>query len=901
MSSVAVAAILFAAAGASGVGDDPFSRASDVFHFSFTTAKDDREFDHQPDDWTRRRGAGFPTYVKAVIDDKLGRGGGGSLRFDVNGGAAIYYSPPQRVDALHAYVFEGFIRTQRLRHDAALISLSFLNHRRQRVQRVFSTAVSGTHKDWVRVRMGPVFPHADVKFVVVGCHLVNGRRKDLTGRVWFDDLRLGRIPQLSLVRDIASHFKTPDSPIEVTAKIGGLDRGHKYRVRMALVDHADKVLKSDVRPLSTRPEPGTATDGEDGGWDKPTTEHWNIPPQTNGFYRVKVALQRDNEVIIEKELSFAVAPPFQSAGEGVFGWTIERPSGDLRLKDLLEVIDRSGINWMKYSLWRSVADSQPHPANEVAEFFHSLSNRRIKVGAILDDPPANVRAKFPQKWTGVREIFTMPKTVWWPAVEPTIARFSASVRHWQIGSATDQGFTNQSDLPKTVNLLKTEFDTLARDIRVGIPWNAKTPLPLRRRLPHAFLTFVDTQPADSQALEKLLTTTKGSGLPRWISIQPLPRGKATAEARAADLVKRLVLAKANRAEAIFAFRVFDPKFGLLHADGSPTALYLPWRTAVEALRGADYLGSLALANGSRNFVFDRNGEGIVVLWNPQPTTEEVCGDEAEATVTDVWGRSAEVVSGNGKDGQLVKVRSLPTIVRGCSGPVLRWKLSTQLEVKNFESRSGSQNQALLFENAFPQGINGKVTLVPPRGWLVHPRTWRIRAAAGEKIRLPMTVKVPANVSQGTVPVKVEFQINAVKVHRFVVRRQFRVVMGDMAIEVVDRKLPDGRLEIRQTITNNTRPEEILNFRCTLLAPGVRRQRRTVIKLGRGKDRRVYYLPNAEALRGESLWVRAEQIDGNRVLNLRWKALETRRAPKKKPKQQPKITPTTPPPGESAGQ
>lgn len=106
-----------------------------VITYSFET-KEDRDFDDQPDDWSRRKGPGYPRYVDVSIDRNFGHLGQQSLHFKVNGGHATVYSPPEKIDSDHAYVFRGFIKTQRLKNDAALISLSFLDHKRQRVQKL---------------------------------------------------------------------------------------------------------------------------------------------------------------------------------------------------------------------------------------------------------------------------------------------------------------------------------------------------------------------------------------------------------------------------------------------------------------------------------------------------------------------------------------------------------------------------------------------------------------------------------------------------------------------------------------------------------------------------------------------------------------------------------------------
>jgi hypothetical protein len=49
--------------------------------------------------------------------------------------------------------------------------------------------------------------------------------------------------------------------------------------------------------------------------------------------------------------------------------------------------------------------------------------------------------------------------------------------------------------------------------------------------------------------------------------------------------------------------------------------------------------------------------------------------------------------------------------------------------------------------------------------------------------------------------------------------------------------------------------------------------RIVTKLGNGRDTQVYTLPGADSLKGQELQLRAQQIGGQRILNLRWKVGE----------------------------
>ncbi|HTN00329.1 MAG TPA: hypothetical protein VL132_00535, partial [Planctomycetaceae bacterium] len=118
-------------------GAPEFSRAADIQDYTFER-KDDQDLDRQPDDWTRRRGEGFPLYVKSEIDRGVGHNSEQSLKFEANGGAAAYYSPLIRIDPRYTLVLEGYIRTDGLADTAGMVSVSLLDNKRQRVSRHLS-------------------------------------------------------------------------------------------------------------------------------------------------------------------------------------------------------------------------------------------------------------------------------------------------------------------------------------------------------------------------------------------------------------------------------------------------------------------------------------------------------------------------------------------------------------------------------------------------------------------------------------------------------------------------------------------------------------------------------------------------------------------------------------------
>ncbi len=867
--------------------DDPFTGAIQVFRFSFETNQD-LDYDRRPDDWIRRIGRDFPHYIPVEIDREQGKDGGQSLYFEANGGPAILYSPVWRVDPLHAYVFQGYVKTQKLQNDAAVISLSFLNHKRQRIQRFLTRPVSGTFQDWQQVRIGPISPHPDVRFVVVGCHLVNGASADIEGGAWFDDLWMGRLPQLELVSNFRTQFVEPGSPVKVETRLSGLDAlppvlfpafpplglpvpaavpvQPAYRLDLRMIDSRGRVR--DERSVEL-PVHAAEWESQATGAPQPHTVSWDLAPQDYGIYRVQASLWRDDVVIFQKQATFAVLDLVDHRLDGEFGWSFPHGTGDLGLKDLVDVALQGGINWLKHPVWSSVYSGNSDRSAAISQFFDLLTLRRIQPVGLLNDPPTDLRRKFAPNWTGVSEVFSQSPDFWSPSVDPVLAKYSSTVQYWQLGDDRDGSFVGIAELPETLASIKRQFDRIGRDTRIGVHWDSGTKLPDDKGLSRTFLSIGQSEKRSQISFQGNQPKTAYS---RWVLLKPLAKSKYSAEERGADLVKRMVAAKMNRADAIFAQDVLDKERGLLNPDGSPTLLFLPWRTTALALQGASYLGSFPLAGGSRNFLFQRDGRKDVVMfvWNDQPVTETIyLGAETEVTAINLWGEQTHLAVNPNTGQQELKVGPTPLVVRGCSEPIARWRLAMQFETGRLASATGVHLENILGRNTFPQGVTGTVTLNAPSDWEVEPRTFALQAGVNEAYKLPVRLTLPPNATLGTEQMAMDVEIDADRKYRIRVIRPLEIGLGDVELTVVDRKLENGFLEIEQTLINKTSPAEMLNFECSLFIPGSRRQKTLVTKLGEGKSVKLYYAPGADSLKGHEVWLRAEQTNGRRVLNYRW--------------------------------
>ncbi len=851
--------------------DRAFDNASEVKRFSFEHDEEDPNNYLQPAKWSRRRGPGFPPYVRVLIDRKVAYHGTQSLRIELNGAKFAYYSPLIDVDGDHSYVFRGRIRSQGLKNDAAIVSVSLLDTTRKRVQRMLSVPVAGEHIDWAAVEIGPFRPGPEVRFLVVGCHIVQGEKTDVRGQVWFDDLWLGSMPLLELTQGTGLHFLQPHENIRIHAHARGMAAGQPHRLHLKLEDSAGEVLKQDDFDLNAETEIDSKTDSQ-----RPI--NWDLPPFPNGFYRVHATLNRGGTTVLAKETSFVVMDPVSELSPGVsvgeFGWSVGAGPGQLQLAELAEIASRSGVNWLKLPLWSAgYAEQKSELAgSKMTLFLDQLESQKITLVGLLSDPPPQLTDEYARQWVGASKIFTQRRDFWYPSLEPIIARHSFRIHHWQLGGENDDSFVGLAALPVTLDAVKNEFDHIGHDARIGFHWKWSHPFPNVRQSAQSFLSLGAAPWLDGDELRKNLEQSRTAPLARWVLVAPHARSEHAAPARAAELARQMLAAKLGGAEAIFATNPFDAERGLLNADGSPTEMYLPWRTVALSLRGARYVGQFELANGSANAVFERGNEIVLVIWNTKPTVEEYyLGEQAEAV--DLWGQHKKLAVDPNTQAQTLDVGTTPLIIRGCSVPVAQWRLAVKYAKGRISSESGQHEDAITGVNTFPQGLTGKVLLHFPPGWEIDPVQWPLHAAGGEKFKLPMLITFPRNASLGDLRTWVEFEVAADRPYRFRVNLPYRVGLGDVDLKVTSRRTPDGRLEVEQRIINNTEPLEVLEFNCSLYIPGEIRLRQFVTRLGRGEDQRFYFLPNADKLRGEELQLRAEQVDGLRVLNFRWRVDE----------------------------
>jgi hypothetical protein len=234
---------------------------------------------------------------------------------------------------------------------------------------------------------------------------------------------------------------------------------------------------------------------------------------------------------------------------------------------------------------------------------------------------------------------------------------------------------------------------------------------------------------------------------------------------------------------------------------------------------------------------------------------------------DLWGREttpAETTAA-GHVQHRISVGTLPTFVTGLNENIARFKLAAKFESASIESVfNREQTIYLRLKNFFPQGISGEVKRVAPSGWKPDTQGTRFRLGPGEEIRLPITFQLFAEASSGLQPLRLDFDVAADRTYQFSVHRTLQLGLADVGIEMTSRLRDDGFLEVTQQLTNLT--DQPIGFQCVLFPADRRRETLQVIAAPNGQTPLLFLLPDGEALIGQKLTLRAEELGGGRLLN-----------------------------------
>lgn len=847
-----------------------------------------RTFDNWPPGWARKRGPGFPEYLPIEISPDEGPTGPGSLKMQLNGGGAVLFSPEIAIDARHSYRLETMIRTAGLQQDSAYVSVTLLGPDHAPLA-TYRSAYVGHSTPWTTVSIGPLtINHPTACWMLIGLHLeptqppTLWKSEDLKGTAWFDEIIVTQLPALRLSADHPLHLYPTGKPATFTCELSGfvLDQTTlTLQLRDAFGEPVSDPYQADIADLTQSP----AVDEEDGAADLPNMAVilWRPDPLPEGFYQLHAMLEFNGDVILQQSTTMAVVGHhFNRSGRGDFGWSLSSGQYDLDVEPLSRLLLQAGLHWAKLPAW--IDPEQPKRADDLVWLTERLQSLRIEPVGLLMDPPKKIRtalieqqivppAVLKLRAPRAAETFALPPDIWYPEVEYTLTQLSTLVRWWQLGSDDDYSLMEEPRLRPKVKQVKKQLDKIGMDLSVGFAWDWLRPLPDEgQQAPWRYLAMSARPSLAPDELEAYLKAEQPRDVQRWVSITPLPAEVYDVQQRVLDLVHRMLVARSQGASAVILDRPFDRDRGVVHSDGTPGVLFVPWRTLAQAISGAEYLGALDLPASSPNQVYRRSSQSgdeiVVVVWNAVPTAEVMYLGE-QTKCFDVWGRP-QSMQPTADGGQMFEVGPWPVIVRSREAALVSSQLSLKLERTDFPPDLGhTYDNAISLQNEFIGGATGTVKLVLPPRWKATPDEFTMELAPGQTWREPFRLRIPYDSDTGRQLVRIDVDLMADRPYRYSIYRALRVGEDDLQLEVVTRLLSDNQLIVEQRTFN--RSDKAITLVCDLFAPGRRRMRQPVGPIPPGMHVEQFVLEDAAELVGETLWLRVQQRGTPYVLNRRF--------------------------------
>lgn len=890
------------------------SHASDRHVWTFER-DDDTDADAWPDRWQRRNTVGYPTYVIGEIagrdeelqqlardiDASLTRGyqkfkrlvrntpaiadrlppllpsvADGvvdhHLRVTMDGGRFQAQSPVVPAGPTYQYQLRCELMCRGLNYDSAFVELVFVDEKGNELATKPTSAVRGT-TPWTIKIVRSIRAPAGTVGMFLRTNVVGDAdgREDIHAVVGFDNLNIQRFPQLQIATDRKFGIYRPDDSVAVTVEAKGVE-ADAQSLNLVLLDHEGRVFRRSATDIDHQTNPPSAT--------------WSIGRLGPGHYHVVASVAEPSRSPsgrlanrspasphqLGTETSFSVLnPSLDGPPHGPFGWSIKDPiPDDISPPQYADYLNDAGVTWLKYPCWINGDDTRK--AERLSALLGRLQDDGIRPVGRLDRPPPHhpVAALARGREAQVAAAFFRDASVWQPELEPIMNRLTLKVRHWQLGADDDFSFLEQSKLKSQVAAIRSGLQGFGQplDLTIPWPWLEETLPPRESSWQAVYRSSMPPLSADElkQSLQQVRRDDSG-GPDTWLAINPISRDRYDTRTRAADLVRRMAAVRAHRVAAAFISDPHDEQNGILHPDGHPSELFLPWRTASRLLGNRRYAGSLRLPSGASNEVFTGGGSAVWMVWSPEPITEEIyLGENVEQI--DLWGRAQAVptVARGSKTRHQIKMGPMPTFIVGVNPQLMEFRMSVELPHQRLDSLLG-QMQALgvQFANPTRESLVGAIRITPPRSWRIAPESQAWELLPGRGAQVPFEVVLSNTAQVGSIQLPIEFDLETDPPQSITVHRRMSVGPTGLTITASTKLLRNGELRILMEMTNLSGREQ--SYDCLLFPPPGRQYQMRYITIPPGETAtREFYWPQGAELIGKRMLLRAVEQDGNRILN-----------------------------------
>ncbi len=832
-----------------------------------------------PMDWVKLEGPGMPHYVNGKLSSVNAASGKYSFKFDLNGGSLVYRYPAGKIKVHpHAnYRVAVMTKADPLPNARVRLTAYFADIDARPVKNSIrhSKLFAGGSDQWTQLEV-ELDADENCKSLVIELSLLQPSvyrastlgqaalfEQDIKGTAYFDDLVIAQVPRSRMSTDRPGNIFKRSEPMAVRMRIN--DRFTDDLVCKLIVTDAQKRNVHQYNggiPLTLEPGRDPQEAAKIGSV--------SLPDLPAGWYRVSMQLSSHGVVVGDESLDL-----IRLADEGArinpdqrFGMIATHlpMSGWGELPALLPYLGAARI---KLAVWNDQDDVESQQL-KFSLLLESLRDLRITPTACLAAPPPKVANLI--GGTTWPQILKAPAETWQPQLSYMISRYSAFLDRWQFG-VDDQAneFVSNPAMRRAYQAVYKQFAALMQKPDLAMPWPAF--FEPEGDLPPSVALSIPSEILPEQLPLYINDMRAKAGQQLSLSLQLLSADRYGREAQLRDYVQRIVYALSAGADRIDLPLPFTVAGASNQTVKQPSELFLVMRTMMQTLGHTTYKGRVPVGDDVEAFLFDRAGEGVMILWSKAGT-----GDKANKTVqivlgnqprrVDLWGNISPVLQPKNDSGVIdVEVGSMPLILVGIDGQLAQMRSSFAFDNPLIESSFKPHVRRLRFINPYTTTLSGRLRMTGPNGWNITPQVPNFSLAPGETYDAAVTIEFPYSSFAGMKSIVCDVELQSGDTRNFKVPVSLKLGLGDVGLNTL--ALRDGSdVIVQQVITNySTKP---VDYTAYALVPGQARQERLVTGLKAGQTIiKKYRFTGVDFARDPAArLVRSgvKELEGTRVLN-----------------------------------
>lgn len=829
-----------------------------------------------PMHWSKVAGQGLPDYVNGKLSEDAAHSGKWSFRFDLNGGSLIYRYDPKEIP-IHPgahYRVGCFVQTTVLPHARARLTAFVTDQDGNPIESsithsdVYAAKTEGEGWQELSIEVSSQDPGA--AFLAVQLELLQpsfyspstlGARtlfaQDIYGSAWFDDVTISQVPKFLLSSNHAGNVFRRSDPVQLLVTVN--DRFTKdLAAQLAIKDAGGAMV---YQHSGTVDAAGAIDLGP--GLRQLTVA---VPDVAPGWYDAVLDMTSRGQFVGEQEIQFVRLADDEIAFQpdprfGVIGTDLPI-EGWSQLPELLTIL---GAGRVKLAVWSPRGDVEQVDPQGFDALLEELQKNGITLTACLTAVPPSVAKNIGgSDWS---TLAAAPPELWRGDLSYLVSRHANHLDRWQFGADEDAAdFLQKPGMRKVYDLLYSEFAKIVVQPDLAMPWPAWYDLSGNLPATVALSISPDVLPSQVPLYIQDLRGHEGHNLS--VSLQLLDN-RYGREVQIRDLAQRMVYALAGGASRIDLPLPFTVRKDGDHVTPEPKELFLIMRTLLSQLSGATFRGKIPNSSNVDAFLFDRNGQGVLVIWSrgQEDSSKALALNLGEHPQrVDLWGNTTPLILPKDptSDSVMLKVGPMPFFLVDIDGDTAQMRASVGIDKPLLESSFQPHTRRVHFANPGHETITGFVKLVPPAGWALTPSVFNFTLNPGEVFDHDLTIEFPYNSFAGAKTIAANFQVQSDKLTNFTVPITVNLGLGDVGMRTLALR-DSGDLVVQQMISNFG--EKPINYTAFVVYPGKPRQERLVTDLGPGRTIiKLYRFSNVQFILNAKVRSGLREVEGTRILN-----------------------------------